>query len=128
VVLIAVMYVADHPRLLRRYERQIVTLKSATRDKAEIERVLARKLKRRDRQDARARSRFREQAHRVDVRFRPCPPVERPPAEPAPAEPAAPVASAPVEPAPAEPVAPIASTPVGPEPAEPTPAEAALPV
>jgi hypothetical protein len=44
VALVAVMFVADHPRVLTRYRRQVVTLDAAYTDEAEITRRLERLL------------------------------------------------------------------------------------
>jgi hypothetical protein len=43
-VLVGVMYVADHPRFLTKYQRRVVTLKSVYRDEAKLRSALGAKL------------------------------------------------------------------------------------
>ena len=84
VVLIAVMYVADHPRLLRGYQRRIVRLKHVYEDDASLRRVLEAKLNGRIANIDVLEADYVAKVTRVDVRFRPNPPRTRPPTPPEP--------------------------------------------
>jgi hypothetical protein len=98
-VLVGAMYVVDHPLVLRRYERRIVTLNSVNRDDEKLKRVLERKLGADIVKVVVLDLDFVHKRTKVDVRYRPRPPeVLREPEpgelrEPEPGEPVLPVAA-----------------------------------
>jgi hypothetical protein len=98
-VLVGAMYVVDHPLVLRRYQRRIVTLNSVNRDDEKVKRVLERKLDGDVVKVVVLDLDFVHKRTKVDVRYRPRPPGElREPEpgelhEPEPGEPALPVAA-----------------------------------
>lgn len=79
-VLVGVMYVADHPRMLRRYERRIVKLKSSYRDPAEVRALLEYKLGGEILKVVVIEVDLVQKHTRLDVRFRPDPPGTHRPA------------------------------------------------
>jgi Domain of unknown function (DUF4956) len=91
VVLVGVMYVVDHPLVLRRYQRRIVTLNSVSRDDEKMKRVLERKLGGDIVKVVVLDLDFVHKRTKVDVRYRPRPAVERREAEPG--EPVLPIAA-----------------------------------
>jgi len=79
VVLIGVMYVADHPRLLRGYERRMVRLRRVYTDDDEMRAAIEHKVGGTVVNMYVLEVDYVQKTTRVDVRFRPAPPGTRPP-------------------------------------------------
>ena len=73
VVLVGVMYVADHPRVLRRYDRRVITLDKVYRDDFALRAALAKKLHGEITNVSVMSIDYARGHTQVDVRFRPHP-------------------------------------------------------